>query len=100
MNTNEEIKLKNSIDKIELEIEFLNFKLKSQKRLITLGSIVLILNLVCTYIKDKLNGLDVFSISLLVVVLHSSIRDYLSTKVNKECEEYKFKRINSIHNEI
>ena len=55
MNTNEEIKLKNSIDEIEideieLEIEFLIFKLKSQKRLITLGSIVLILNLVCTYL--------------------------------------------------
>lgn len=84
-----------NVKKYELELDYIDAEIESEKNffkvkarwhkvVLILGTTSLITCIGGTYIFNKISGMDIFSISLTVVTLYSSIKDHLITKLDNQ----------------
>lgn len=74
-------------DKIKMQKEDFNFRIKVQNRILIVGVLFLIICITTTFFKDKINGLDVFSISLMTSTLYALVRDNMKIRLDRKYDE-------------
>ena len=82
-----ESRLQHINDKIKMQKEDFNFRIKVQNRILILGVLFLIICITTTFFKDKINGLDVFSISLMTSTLYAVVKDNMKIRLDRKYDE-------------
>ena len=82
-----ESRLQHINDKIKMQKEDFNFRIKVQNRILIVGVLFLIICITTTFFKDKINGLDVFSISLMTSTLYAVVRDNMKIRLDRKYDE-------------
>ena len=82
-----ESRLQHINDKIKMQKEDFNFRIKTQNRILIVGVLFLIICITTTFFKDKINGLDVFSISLMTSTLYALVRDNMKIRLDRKYDE-------------
>ena len=82
-----ESRLQHINDKIKMQKEDFNFRIKVQNRILIVGVLFLIICITTTFFKDKINGLDVFSISLMTSTLYALVRDNMKIRLDRKYDE-------------
>lgn len=82
-----ESRLQHINDKIKMQKEDFNFRIKTQNRILIVGVLFLIICITTTFFKDKINGLDVFSISLMTSTLYAVVKDNMKIRLDRKYDE-------------
>ena len=82
-----ESRLQHINDKIKMQKEDFNFRIKVQNRILIVGVLFLIICITTTFFKDKINGLDVFSISLMTSTLYAVVKDNMKIRLDRKYDE-------------
>ena len=82
-----ESRLQHINDKIKMQKEDFNFRIKAQNRILIVGVLFLIICIITTFFKDKINGLDIFSISLMTSTLYAVVRDNMKIRLDRKYDE-------------